>query len=277
MRSSRFSLIVAPAALALGLGFTGCGGDDPKPTQTDQSSITDSQYDAVRAEVNQFVDSTLVLFSRGLDLAAVSTQTDLGEALYGPSRTDSTQTNNFWNTVFSSDFALASTSLWIDSIQYLDANGQPQSFGSGVAGMTYIHNWNLTNNDTTVTYDDYLRHALLNISGLNTAVATISGSSDLISDRKFVSIDSTVWRDYDIQATLTSLSLSQSGGGWTSGCPSSGSIAITVSLTYKLDAASAVTSTWTFDVTFNNGVAAVDVTVGSESASYTQTFCTLSS
>ncbi|RME25780.1 MAG: hypothetical protein D6800_07240, partial [Candidatus Zixiibacteriota bacterium] len=213
-------------------------------------------------------------FGNGLDLTAVGTQTDFGNALYGPSRVDSTQNANFWNTVFSSDFAASGVNVWIDSVMYRDANNNPQNFGSGVAALTFIHNWTYSPSDTAGSFARYATRGQLDITGINSGTAVINGAYHQDLSSQFVSVDSTVRRDFNMTANVANVNIQQVNG-WSNHCPSSGSISVTVDLTYTKDSGSPVSSSWTFDITFNNGTATVNVTSGGETASYTHPFCSV--
>ena len=274
MRSGKLFTAVASAAL-FSLALVGCSGDDNTPTGNQPGGITDPQYEVVQSEANRFVDSTLQLFTDALGLTGVSTETGIGDVLYGPGRVDSTQSGNYWNTVFSSDFSAAGTNIWIDSVLYRDANGQPQNFGSSVAGLTYIHHWLNNPTDTTAGFERFTARGELDVTGLNANTASVNGEFTLTLEAKLVFADSTLHRDFTFTATVTNVSIPRGSTNWQSGCPSSGTITVTVDYTYQKDAGTPQSSSWTFEITFSNGTATVDVTHNGESATYTHPFCTV--
>lgn len=273
MRFTRQLLIPVSAVMVASIAISGCSGDK-KSTEPIVNQITDAQYPAVQAEVNAFIDSALVLHATGLSLTAVTTSILIENALFGPSPADSTFNSNFWTVLFLTDFGAGSSNFWIDSVQYLDASSQPLSIGSDASGMTLKHIWFKSVTDKTVTFDTYNVNGNLGLTGIDGNVATVSGSYSMTHKSKAVTVDSIVTRDFTITGTVTNLTFNKINGSWGSSCPVSGSISVTVSLDYNKDSGMVQSSSWTFDVVFLDGSGTVDVANGSETASYSQQFCT---
>jgi len=75
-------------------------------------------------------------------------------------------------------------------------------------------------------------------------------------------------------STVTNLAVNKTAIGWAQGCPNSGTINTTVSMSAAVDAGTPIVSTWDVSMTFTDGAAAVSVSSGSTVWNYTTDLCT---
>ena len=280
MRSDKLVTIVGEILLAaLVVMFFGCGSNDKSTGST--VNYNDPEFTAVRGEVDLFIDSTLEFFTNGLDnIHGLATDTSLvNPILYVPGPIDLTTDSvsatysGGWHVVYIALNRSAFVSILRDSIQFLK-NGQPQQSSSGLDDLFYKQFWTYRVNDTTVTHESFAGNADYWFSGLNTSQATISGSNVFSVYSKFVSTDSTVWQDINIDATLSGIRVKKNTSGWAQSCPNSGSIAATVEMLYQKGSAAPDTTNWTVSLTFNNGNVSSIITRGTTVWSYNEQICT---
>jgi len=273
MRSRSIISIVGFCALsAIVLMVVGCSDDDPvsPPVTGDNNTIANPQFSAVQSQVNDFVGSTIGLVNDGFSMTGVKVEV-LDEIVFGPEPFDSSNYIDDWRIFF---LMQAGTQIYgLDSIQFLK-NGVPQATIAGMDEIRYKHYYRVAMDDTTVTYVNSDSHSDMRFTNLDDSVATVTGSYNLVIESKYVSADSTVWQDYDIQAALTSLTVNATSG-WSGGCPASGSVSVTVEATYQKDAEQAVSTNWEFSLSFTDGMMETDVVLGTDSATYSSQVCTV--
>ncbi|HUV31174.1 MAG TPA: hypothetical protein VMY05_08820 [Acidobacteriota bacterium] len=276
MRSRTLLFIVGLFVMtAFLVTVVGCSDDEPAPTEdiTDggdtNDTIANPQFSAVSSQVEDFVESTIGLFTDGLNMTAMSLD-GLDDIVFGSKPPDSLKTGD-WALYFLGQ--LGTTIYGLDSIQFLK-NNVPQATGVGMDKLVFKHYYFVNTDDTTVSYVSSRIHSDLTFSGLDGAIAAVNGMHDLTLHSKFASADSTVWWDFDIQSTADHVTIDKQGSNWNSGCPCGGGMTITVDATYQKDSADPVNTSWTFDVTFADGLMNVDVALGELAAEYSTQMCT---
>ncbi|MFQ5453035.1 MAG: hypothetical protein ACE5D6_02465, partial [Candidatus Zixiibacteriota bacterium] len=229
--------------------------------------------------VEFYVDSTIQFFLNGLgNLSALADGQDIFDPIhYGPFQPNNDSVNtsylNGWHVIYiARDRSTYSTTL-LDFVRFF-SNGQIQQSSNNVDSLYYKHEWSYSALDTTVSHSNYDGAVDFAIIGLQTTQATFAGSNDLTINTKFASVDSTVWRDFTISADLSNFVVKKTGSGWAQGCPSSGTISATVTMTYTKDTGTPVTTTWTFDLSFTNGTMTATAQLGNTTWDYTNNFCT---
>ena len=88
-----------------------------------------------------------------------------------------------------------------------------------------------------------------------------------------VTNDSTVTRTFEIEATLSGFTLAKTTSIDWDHCPVSGSIAVTVTMTYKKDSADPVESTWTGNLAFDDGSLSAAFRLGNTVWQYQNQVC----
>ena len=277
MRSRNSLILVGLVAIStLGIFLLGCSSDD---TLTRTINTTRSPYyTAVSGVVNEYVDSSITLVEQGLDAATVSSIVVLADILFGPAPPDSSQEEPDWLIYWYTDLQTGlggSLLLAVDSLQFV-RNGIPCTNPVGADVLTFNHYIQKVHSDTTVSYVDFEMHAGLTFSGIDGDIAAINGGVDAVVGSKYVSADSTVWQDWTVEATFTDIGVQKSHGAlWENvGCPYCGSAEVTVQYTYQKDDATAVTTDWAFEITFESGTAAVQVITTNWATSYERDLCT---
>ncbi len=280
MRSHKLLLILGVVVLAgLFVAFVGCGSDDKSTGNVGSNS--DPEFQMVQDEVGQFVDSTLEFLTNGLGSISGIATGEIDPVQYGPGPPDYDSTRdtatatyaNGWHVVY---FALHHDefdAILRDSIQFVK-DGQPQQNSAGLESLFFKHFWDFDVTDTSITHRSYTSNVDYSFTGLDTTTATISGTHDLQVHSKYVSIDSTIWHDITMEATLTQVQVNKTAVGWAQGCPCSGSISASLEMVYQKDSDDPVTSNWTVNLTFDNGNMSVIVSRGSTTWMYNTQLCT---
>jgi hypothetical protein len=271
---SRKSLFVLGLVGVLGamVALSGCSNDD-RPTPP-VLTIND-QYSYVQTEVNDVVDEaitlmgmTLTMFESNSQVTDSAVSEDLRESPFDP---DEVFSSNDWYILISDHLSSAYGSRVIDSIAFT-SNGAPVEFAKDANGIVVRHLYDYANVNTEITYTNYETRGRLTFSGLNTDQATISGGWSAYTIAQVVDGTAEV-RTYTIEADINSLVVSKPEDGWAGGCPTSGSIAFSVQLSYDNDMGQNEQSTWDFTVSFTDGVGQVAVSDGTVTTSYNHSFC----
>ncbi|RKX23596.1 MAG: hypothetical protein DRP45_10165 [Candidatus Zixiibacteriota bacterium] len=257
--------------------FFGCSSDnDTGPTVTKPNASQDF-LEMVSAQVSEHLDSTVSRFWAGLSIATAQDRDTVSYALFGPTLPDSTEESTDWNVWFLTNLEAGANmvlTVTIDSLMY-SANGTSQAPGPGADQLIFKHHYIVTNTDSTVTNADLDLHSSITFSNIDSTVATANGTVSMVIDSKFVSADSTVWNDWDIQASVTDMRVARVGNQWDSGCPISGTASVVLTHTHQIDSDAATTYVWTYTTTFTNGAATATVTNDAYlTASYSDNICT---
>lgn len=273
MRSHSLLLIVGLVLMSASfLLVVSCSNDDPVPTQIIDEPVTidHDQYETAQLAVDEAVSSAIELAHDGVSMFTASVA-DLGYLLYGPYVPEDSSTPEW--TIF---FLLQSGTQirQLDSIQF-SRNGVPQVSGFNADMLEFKHYWQFVADDTTVTHTNVDIHGDFTFSGIDNSPCTVNGIFNRVTEMKNVTADSTVWWRYEVEAAYSNYTVAQVNGAWETGCPSNGSCTMAVALSYKKDQAEPVTSQWTFEITFTDGNMEVDVTQGTDNATYNSQACTI--
>ncbi len=279
MRSQKGLVFLGVIALVTAFGFWGCGDDDDS-NPVNWGSLEDPEFQAVNSQFEQFVDSTLTFFHEGLgSISNLPGDGTTDPIHYGPgdpgATTDSLSVsyNGGWHIVHLSwhnatDYAAVVN----DSIQFI-RDGVPSQEPADLEQLQYRHHWSWNAPDTTVTHINGEGHLGISFTGLDTQEATVNGTQDFTWGWDFVSADSTVRRDINVDATLSDFTIQKTQVGWAQGCPSAGLLSATVTMTYQKDDGAEVQSTWNFNVTFENGTTTTTVTSNGVTWTYSRQEC----
>ena len=276
MRSFNFSTVLGFVLLAcFGLMAIGCGSDDAPTTSV--GSLTDPNFVAVQSQIETLVDSTIAFAFAGMNSPnSISTEGSVDPVLYGPAFTDSNNVTITYAGGWHVFNGVISNSVYsfniLDSVQFYNNDDISQQ-GVGADSIWYRHHWSYNVENTQVSYTEFEGFAGFDYRGLNGDVAVIDGSNELVIDNQYVSQDSTTFRHFEFATTVNDLNVNKTGVGWAQACPNSGSISASVSVMYAKDDAPVVTTQWDVAMTFTDGSAAVTVSSGNTTWTYSTDVC----
>ncbi len=265
---SRNLVLFSAAAVALVAGLiTGCSKNSSGPS----NPITNPEFGYVAAHSADVVDSLVGLTDLGLDMTVAANNDVLTDLAFGPLPTDSSSIEDTWHIFVLTNSASGVTNAYIDSVQFL-LNGTARVRPEGADQMQYVRNWSSTADDTTVSYKNTEVHTILNAINTDDAAATISGETVITVHDVDKSGSDPVVRDLTINGVVANYHVDRSNG-WNAGCPISGTITIDATLAVTVGAAEAVSSDWTFEVTFEEGKTTVTATEAGKTVAYTSPVC----
>ena len=260
-------LVVMSAFLLI---VAGCGGDDDSTTITGGTGSSEPHvhYYEVQEQLEEFAQSAISLVGDGLSMTALSSG-GLDDIVFGSQNPDSSFSGD-WQIFF---LGQASATVWgLDSIQFQnDFTAQPTALGAD--RILFKHQYRVSNLDTTVTHTNYDLAGNLDLRDLDGNTANITGTYTNLLQSKYVSNDSTVWWEFDMQGTFTAYTVNKDGS-WAGGCPNSATCNITVDVSYQKDAGTPVTSSWQITATFTDGSMQVQASVDQLDLQYAQQLCT---
>lgn len=265
------ALLIGLALTALVFFAAGCSDNTPAQSSTAVGDPSNQEYLIVSEQVDNYIDSTLNMVKNGFNSSSqLATDTLVDPGSYGPidPHNDSTSSTyaEGWHEIYISRQLQSYSTAFRDSVQYRDLTGDPQQTNSGLAQMTYIHQWATAQPDKSVDYADYDGKMSSEYTGLNGSTATISGSNDWHFTSKTYSTNLAVWfdrtRDVEISGSILNLQVNQTVNGWSTSCPHSGSVSGTVTLTDQEGEGEPTVSNWSFSFTFNDGLASISISRG---------------
>ncbi len=279
MRSQKIMLFLGLAILVgASLFLFGCS-DDETPTNNN-GDFNDPEFVQAYDQLSEFVDSTLYTFSDGLGtMYTLSADTIVDPVQYGPidpnAQTDSSSviySPQGWHIVYVSYHTDNYNTIITDSIQFLN-DGVYQQSANDLESIIYRHNWMYDVPNPEVSHNTYEGNSNFTFTSLETDLGRVNGTNNLDVFTKFVSVDSTVEREFNIEADFTNIRIAQTGSGWAQGCPQSGNVVFTFQTVYQKDQEDPVTTDWTGTVNFSYGVAAYSLSNGTDSWGYSQNEC----
>jgi hypothetical protein len=256
------SAIVLISALIVGCSKNSSGPSNP---------ITNPEFNYMVAQTNETVDSLVALSDLGLDMTVAVSNDILTEIAFGPMPVDSSSITNLWHIFVLTNSASGVTNSWIDSVQFLH-DGAAQQEPVGANEMQYVRNWSSVATDTTASYKNIEARTLLNATNTDGSSAQVSGQFDLAVMDVDKSGAEVVVRDLTVGGAVVSYAVDRANG-WNSGCPTSAEITMGATLSVTTGDAAPVVSTWTYDVTFDNGETIVTVTQDGARVAYHLNVC----
>jgi len=279
MRSSKIIFTGGLVLLAvLGLLLFGCSDD--KPSSVIGTSVIHSEYDVLQETVDANVDSMLTLFNTGLNIIDMGNNSEAeinaSDILYSAVRPDSIGVSGEWYLIYNTEgnLGLGYSNVLLDSIRFI-RNGSFLDTPQGADAMNIRHRWTYTNLDTTVSYTNYGAVGNFDFFGVDQETVNITGNNSLQVNMKETDNDLSIRHQFTMENTFTNLVIENVEGEYNFGCPLSGSINVSVEMTYQIAENIADITSWEFVYTFENGTAQVQVTRGSDRENYTCDFCQL--
>ncbi len=270
---------------AVFLLWTGCSDDTTTVTADDgltEGSPTDPEFVQVQGQINNYLDSTMEIFTVGLEnLSHLPTDTDQVDIIHGPMGVNDTAWYYYvsgWHITYVSHYYQNFDFRFIDSIQF-QRNSIALATPDSLDYMRFIRYWDLSSNFTQYTHTNANGHVDVVISNLDQDTATIGGINDIMFLWNYINGDTTINAVFDIDATASNVRVRKSlDYGWISGCPCSGSLtmAIAQSNTIHVNSTTAVfVRNWDVAVSYSSGQATVTVVSDNETWSYTYTVCSM--
>lgn len=263
--------------VVFGLMLAGCSSDDKQPTTNRHTDPTNQMLDVVTAQVHVQLDSVVSHFETGLNMSQVKSSGGITDGDSDLRLTtlpgEESEYSDGWYVWVNGDLSASVGDFRVDSVQYLSGD-DVLSDAIGADGLTYKHAYVSTAADTSADYGNLSFDGDLGFTGTDSDTALVAGTFDMGIATKDVYNDSTIWQNWDVQVAVTDVQVAKGDGGWTSGCPCSGSAEITVEYSYQKSQFDPIVTSWTYSVTFDNGQISVDVAKENLNTSYQEDLCT---
>lgn len=279
VRSVHLRWIVPVAIL---LAFIGCSSDSGTDTTIKQGNPNDADFLAVRAEINEVLDSLVdrtfdpLTNPWGFPLDSMTFPFD-----YGPFNSEDTVEygyENGWHSLILGSFATSINTMVVDSVMFLV--GDNPSYSYSIIHTTGIH----VKSHITITYDvqetDYTEQTYygdIRYSDVEKASALVD--ADITWEIDDYSTDGSVQThdNFDITVTIEDLQYDRNSGFvWEDNTPSDGTVDLTVIVTTLVtDGSETTTATrdWSFDITISSGgSASVEVISNNTRWTYSDNF-----
>jgi hypothetical protein len=265
------------------LGLAGCSDDSNPPTNSGitAGSPTNPDYLLVQNQLNTYLDSTQQFFTAGLgNIYQLPADTGKIPNAYGPVGPQDTASYVYydgWHITYVSRDNDNFVNRLLDSVQFMN-NSKAIQNPAGLDYLHYIHHWEFGAKNSVATHTSMNGDVNLEFSDLDTDVAHINGTKNLVVEWNYFSIDSTVTAMFDMNVVATDIAIQQIPNyGWSSGCPSSGNVNIDLNVSYSLDTGfgpDLSVKTWSCKIAYENGTATVNMVSDNKFWSYTREICT---
>jgi hypothetical protein len=272
------ALLALTAAVII---VAGCSDDNVPTNQTTEGSLDDPVFIPVQNQISNYLDSSIEIFSSALDNSyRAPTDTQYVRVQYSPLGPNDTVVCAYaggWYIVYVGKDNAYITLHTTDSIQF-QRDGSVVENPLEMDYMHFVRRWDFVSKLTSVTHTNIEGRADLEFENLDGDMATINGTKELNVEWNYVNDDSNIVSVYEITAAIEDLTIYQSPGfGWSSGCPSSGSVRMEIAQSWTVTKGSVSNTTnlvWEVDIAINEGVAAVTVEGLNKIWHYTEDFCT---
>jgi len=279
MRSQKIMLLLGMALLiGAGIFLFGCS-DDETPTNNN-GDLNDPEFLQAYEQLNEFIDSTLYTFNNGFgSMHTLSSDSLVNPVQYGPidpnAHTDSSSvsySDQGWHVVYFAYHTDNFNTVITDSLQFLN-NGVYQQTASGLETMHYSHNWLYDVPNPEVSHVTYDGKSKFTFDDLDTELSSVNGNNTLETVSRYISVDSTVERQFNIDADFSNIRIAKTGSGWAQGCPKSGSAAFSFQMIYQKDQEAPDTTNWTGTINFTYGTGSYTLGDGTNTWGYSQSEC----
>ncbi|MFH1699272.1 MAG: hypothetical protein ABIE07_01690 [Candidatus Zixiibacteriota bacterium] len=185
---------------------------------------------------------------------------------------------NGWHYIYAKHSGNSYEARLRDSVRFETDNVPVEVATNAVDYIHVIDNWTFTAVNQNVTHTDYAGRNEFEISGLDLNECTINSSTNNNISVHFVQGDSTMDNSFSFNVSTDNLIVKKATDGWYSGCPSSGTVSMTLSHVFTWDNGLTIgngSSSWTIEATFDDGTATVTADNGTETWRYTCEVCTM--
>lgn len=249
--------------------MSGCSDDDnPIPS----SGLTNGdpenpEFLMVQDQINDYLGSTEEMFILGMDnIYQLPTDTEYVRNMYGPMGPNDIVEYDYvdgWHITYIAHFNTYADDFFRDSVQFQIAS-EPVEEPEGLDAMYYIRHWGYTSNQVDVTYTNSNGYVNLQFTEMDQDFGVINGVNNSIIEWNYISDDSTVEAVFNMQLTAQNITVGKVATyGWISGCPRSGRMNLTIDQSCNVTIGendNFWVRNWEVQITFDTGVANVQVT-----------------
>jgi len=245
------------------IAFIGCSEEKVVVPDSNLAagSPTDPEFLLLKEKVDGYFTETEGIFALGLEnIFQLPTDTETIRNQYaamGPNDTVQYVYINGWHVTYISRYNAYYNDYFRDSVQFM-LDEVPVQEPDNIDHLQYIRYWGFTINPTDETRTNKYGYANVVFDNLDQEVSTINGINDIQFEWNYVCPDSTVKAVFDMQVAANNITVRKSFTyGWTSGCPCSGAMTMTIDNSYNVTrnlASDFWIRNWTATVTFEDGV-----------------------
>jgi hypothetical protein len=260
VRSVHLRWIIPAAILLL---FIGCSSDSGTDTTIKQGNPNDADFLAVRAEVNEVLDSLVdrtfnpLTNPWGFPLDTMTFPFDYGP--FHPGDQADYGYDNGWYSLILGSFATSINSLVVDSVMFIEGDNPSSSYNIHTTGMHVKSHITITYDGQETDYTEQSFYGDIRYTDLEVEKASALVDADITWEIDDYSTDGSVQThdNLDITVTIEELQYDRNSGlVWEDNIPSDGTLDLTVTVTTQVtDGSETTTATrdWSFDVTFSSG------------------------
>ena len=287
MRLGFLTTLAGLMVLAVAL-IGGCSSDDRSISAPPvvYGSNDDPEFVPVKAQIDSVLGDVVGDVFDGLDeLGTAPGEPENARADLSPSRDNPIDTDpdtlivvylNDWYFVYACHRGPVYYALRRDSLQY-QIDGTPVEIpNSNVDLIHVIDNWTFTAVNQNVSHVDYAGRNEFVISDLDQLTAQITGTANHNIAADYIGTDTSLTACFSFNATVTNLAVTKVGDTWSSGCPSSGGVAMTLAYVFSWSNGTSIgngSSTWEVTATFDDGEATVTASNGETTWQYQCQVC----
>jgi hypothetical protein len=270
------------------VGIVGCSDDETTaPPSVTYGSLDDPQFVPIKAQIDDaltnFVGDVVAgfdnLYVRPGDTASVRADLTPPSTVPDPNADPDILVvlyQNGWHFVYATYTGDVYQSRLADSIQY-QIDGTPVEEPSG--SVDYIHfitNWTFTALDPNVSHINYTGRTEFELANLDLNAAVVNGAAARTLEVAYIANDTTMNNVFSFNGTVENLTVPKAELGWSSGCPISGTIDMTLAHVFSWSNGATFGvggRNWTIAVTFDDGTATVTADNGETTWRYTGQVC----
>jgi len=271
----------------------GCSSDSSLTTGIQPGVETDPGFLIVQEHVNNYLDSVDVVYSMALDkiyadpsgdpLPPESEIKDINVGPDGGINKIGTPVflegySNGWHWTEYAQYYSNCSFSFTDSVKFMD-DELYLHLSDGLDYLRYIRHWDFENDATTETHTDLSGYFDIELRGLDTDTALISGFDNFLIEWHYAGVDSTVDAVFGVEATIADVEVVRGSNDlWSNGCPCFGTIVMDMNVSYTVTAdAFPVMSARSWEITaeISNGVATVTAISNMQYWTYEYTMCTM--
>ncbi len=282
-RSNTFLGLGLLLIAAFSLTIWGCSDDKvPTPTSTVQTGdFENPEFVLVQNQINTYLDETLELYGAGLEniyqLPADTEEVRNQFVASGPNDTVTAFYAEGWHVTYVARHNSFFDDFFRDSVQFI-IDGQTSETATGLEELRYIRQWGFQDNQTDETHTNQNGYCNLWFTYLDSEYGMIDGNNNVVYEWNFIDVDSSVVANFEMTVVVEDVMVQKKPlYGWISNCPLAGTLLFDIDEAYIVNNGTTFdmdVMTWDASVTFNSGVATVNVTRDNTIWNYSYDLCT---
>ncbi len=270
------------------VGLYGCSDDKSTSTPAvTYGSLEDPEFVPIKAQIDDalttFVDDIREGF--GNFYVAPGDSTTIRAQLTPPAVVPDPGTDpdtvfviyyNDWHFVYATYLGDVFQSRVACSTQYRIDGTPVEDPQPTVDYIHYINNWRFMAIDTDISHTNYTGRNDFEFSNLDRNAAVINGTTANNHEIVNIGSDSTISDVYSFSFSVHNVNVPKVFGEWKSGCPTSGTLDMTLSHTYYWDdyiTFGTGADSWNIHVVLTDGIATVTANNGNDAWQYTVQIC----